>query len=146
VTRKRNQEAKGKSMTTTTPQQDKATAKGKAAAARETPAAPPVDLTADLQALANPKPYGASGRPVPPEIVKFVEDAHAAWRENPNAWRVVTLSSEAAVGEVFLLARQYAATRSTPLTVQRKKTGDSRELIYRVRSKITQNRRSSAAE
>lgn len=115
----------------------------KATPASETPV---VDLTNDLAALAAPKPYGTNGRAVPPEIAKFVEDAHAAWQENPSAWRVVKLSSGAAVGEVFQLARHYAATRPTPLTFQRKKTGDPCELVYRVRSKITQSRRGTPTE
>ena len=122
------------------------TRQAKAAKPEEPETSPAVDLTGDLAALAAPKPYGNSGRTVPPEIAKFVEDAHAAWRENPNGWRVVTLSSGAAVGEVFVLARHYAATRATPLTFQRKKTGDPCELVYRVRSKITQSRRSTPTE
>lgn len=104
-----------------------------------------IDLTADLPALASPKHYGASGRVVPPEIAKFVEEAYEAWKLNPAAWQVVTLSSGAAAGEVFLLARHYAAHRATPLTFQRKKTGDPCELVYRVRDKIIQRSKSAAS-
>lgn len=132
--------------TTTTPADEKRERAPRQAAAAGAPAADAerkIDLAADLPALATPKPFGTSGRLIPPEIAQFVEDAYEAWKRNPTAWQVVTLSSGAATGEVFVLARQYAARRATPLTFQRKKTGDPCELVYRVRDKITQRSKST---
>lgn len=126
------------STSTTAGEKRERAARGAAASGAAPDADRAVDLAADLPALASPRSYGARGREVPPEVAKFVEDAHEAWKRNPAAWQVVTLSSGAAVGEVFQLARHYAAHRATPLTFQRKKTGDPCELVYRVRDKITQ--------
>lgn len=121
----------------------KTTAKAANPAKAETPNAP-LDLTADLLALTTPRPFGgANARPIPPEIEQFVEDAHEAWRKNPYGWQFVTLSGAEAVDEVFQLARIYAARRGTPVTVQRKKSDNPAEFVYRVRDKIRQTRRAT---
>jgi hypothetical protein len=100
-----------------------------------TPAAP-----SDLAALLTPRRHESTAREIPGEVVTFVESAYEAWQADPRTWQVVTLSSGQAVEEIHRQARRYAAQRETALTFQRRRTDDPTQLVYRVRSKISQKR------
>lgn len=103
-------------------------------------------VTVNLTALLSPEPYTFSGREVPPEVEKFVEDGYQAWKADPRSWQTVTLDSAEAVAEVWRLARYYAYHRGPQVTFQRRKVDDPTRLVYRVTDKIRQNRKSAAGE
>jgi hypothetical protein len=94
----------------------------------------------DLAALLTPQRYEAGDNRTPAEVVTFVESAYEAWEKDKSAWLCVTLSGAEAVEKVHKQARRYCYERATRLTFQRRRTDDPRELVYRVRSKISQRR------
>lgn len=115
-------------------------------ATKKTPASPqestPEVATApklDLTALDKIEEYVSTDlESIPEKVRDVVEHAYAAWKEQPNKWRIVELASEDAVKELLRLARKYADAREpAPLTVRTKNIGEPTKLVFRITDRQT---------
>lgn len=95
-----------------------------------------------LTGLMSPVIYVDEARPIPDEIIEFVEHAYEFWLEHQDRWLTVELDSPDAATVAVTEARRYCTSvRDEPLTFQlRGYVEGDKTLVYRAREAVRRTR------